>query len=69
MVDLKDLPAPLRLLVLLRNTVLYLGVLAYAVGALVVGSTLGREIGAILLIACLIIGFRLARSRFAKPFS
>jgi len=65
-----DLPAPLRAylgLVRLHEAVGFLVVLAYAVGALVIGSKLGQEIGAVLLILCLAVAVRVIRRRFVKP--
>ena len=67
MVDFRDLPAPLQVLVLFRNTVLYLFFLGVALAFLVEGTTLAREVGGVLLVICLVIGVRLVRKRFANP--
>jgi hypothetical protein len=61
--DIRDCPLPLRALVFFRNTVVYLFVLGVAVACLVVGSTLGRLVGGVLFLACLVLGVRLVRGR------
>ena len=62
--QVRDYPVPLRALVFLRNTVLYLFVLGVALACLAVGSTLGRLVGVVLFVACLVLGIRLVRGRF-----
>ena len=67
MVDFRDLPAPLQVLVLFRNTVLYLFFLGVALAFLVEGTTLAREVGGVLLVICVVIAVRLVRKRSANP--
>ncbi len=50
-----------------RMTLLYLFVVAYAVGCLAVGTTVARYIGGVLLALCALVAFRSIRRRFAKP--
>jgi hypothetical protein len=63
----EDLPLPLRVWFRFWRIVLSLALLAYAVSALVLGSTLGREIGAVLLILWLAVVVIAIRRYFAKP--
>jgi hypothetical protein len=59
MVPVRD-PWPLRVLGS-RSIVLYLFLVGVALYALVTGTTLGRIFGGVLLLACLMVGWRVAR--------
>jgi hypothetical protein len=71
--DFDDLPAPLRLIAggiyglgRLEEAIVYALLLGVALACLVVGTTLARVIGAVLIIICLAIGFRVVRRHLAS---
>jgi hypothetical protein len=70
--DLEQLPLPLALffgsnyaLATVRNVVYFLFVLGFAVACLVIGTTLARYIGAVLVISCLVVAFKVVRRHLA----
>jgi hypothetical protein len=66
MARLNEYPLPLRVLYYARNAALYLFTVGVSVACLVVGTTVARIIGAVLLGICLLIAGRLAWRRFAN---
>jgi hypothetical protein len=71
--DLRDPPWPLTLflgsiylLATIRDAVFFLLLLGVAIACLVVGSTTGRYVGAVLLLGWLLVAYRIARRQLVR---
>jgi hypothetical protein len=72
--DLGQLPWPLRFffssnyeLAAVRDAIVYFLLLGVAIACLVVGTTLARYLGAVLIVGCALVALRFFRRHSARP--